>query len=63
VSAEDLERIFEPFWSSKPNGTGIGLAIVKRTVEAHGGRIAAARGMAGTGLRFRIELPLAAGRA
>jgi signal transduction histidine kinase len=60
VHPNDLERIFEPFWSSKPNGTGLGLAIVKRTIEAHGGRIAAAHARAGTGLRFEIELPLAA---
>lgn len=61
VAADDLERIFEPFWSSKPHGTGLGLAIVKRTVEAHGGRIAAARPASGDGLQFRIELPLAGG--
>jgi len=60
VPPSDLERIFEPFWSSKPNGTGLGLAIVKRTIEAHGGRIAATLAPVGTGLHFRIELPLAA---
>jgi signal transduction histidine kinase len=59
VHPSDLERIFEPFWSSKPSGTGLGLAIVKRTIEAHGGRIAASAAPVGTGLQFRIELPLA----
>jgi signal transduction histidine kinase len=55
VSADQIGRLFEPFFSLKPQGTGLGLAIVKRTVEAHGGTIHAA---SGPGMTFDIELPV-----
>jgi signal transduction histidine kinase len=38
-SERDLERIFEPFYSTKPKGTGMGMTIVKRAVDLHGGSL------------------------
>ncbi|MCD6582321.1 MAG: GHKL domain-containing protein, partial [Desulfuromusa sp.] len=39
ISASDLEKIFEPFYSTKKNGMGMGLAICRTIAEAHGGEI------------------------
>ena len=39
IAADDLERIFSPFFTTKPQGTGLGLAIVRKVVDAHDGRI------------------------
>lgn len=52
-----LDRIFEPFFSTKKRGTGLGLAIVKQIVEQHGGTIDV-ESSPGTGTRFKIDLPL-----
>ena len=52
----ELERIFERFVSTKPNGLGMGLAISRSIVEAHGGRIWATRNDA-RGLTLHVELP------
>jgi len=56
----ELERIFEHFVSSKPNGLGMGLAISRSIVEAHGGRIWATRNH-DRGLTLHLELPAAPG--
>jgi signal transduction histidine kinase len=48
--------LFEPFYSTKPSGTGLGLATARRLVEAHGGRIEALAVPTG-GTLFRITLP------
>jgi two-component system sensor kinase FixL len=51
-----LERVFEPFYTTKPRGMGIGLAISRAIVEAHGGRIWAVLNEA-SGTTFRFRLP------
>jgi len=56
VSDGDLERIFEPYFSTSGGGTGLGLPIARRIVEEHGGSIAAAA-RPGGGLAVRIVLP------
>jgi signal transduction histidine kinase len=51
-----VPRLFTPFATTKPTGTGLGLTMCKRVVEEHGGTIAAANQQAG-GARFTIVLP------
>jgi two-component system NtrC family sensor kinase len=56
MSAENLEKIFEPFYTTKDKGTGLGLAIVFNIVQRHNGKIEVESG-AGKGTIFRITLP------
>ncbi len=56
LAPEVRARLFEPFVTTKRNGTGIGLAIVRRIAEAHGGRVEAAP-REGGGMVFRLVLP------
>ena len=59
---DDVERIFEPHYTTKVKGTGLGLAIARQIVEEHGGRIAA-ESVPGRGTSVRIHLPAAPPRA
>jgi signal transduction histidine kinase len=56
LPAEIMDRIFQPYVSSKETGLGLGLAICRRIVEAHGGEITAENGLAG-GAVFIVRLP------
>jgi signal transduction histidine kinase len=60
IKREDSGRIFEPFFSTTAGGTGLGLSLVQKTVEAHGGVIRET-GTYGEGARFEILLPLKGG--
>ena len=57
IADEDRDRLFEPFYTTKEKGTGLGLANVYANVEAHQGRIYVETGRLG-GARFIIELPV-----
>jgi signal transduction histidine kinase len=57
IAAADLPRVFDPFFSSKASGMGLGLSIARSIVEAHGGTITAAN--CEPGAEFRVTLPLA----
>ena len=60
ISADPPERVWEPDYTTKPRGTGLGLALVAQAVHAHGGRVWA-RNRAEGGAEFGVALPLDAG--
>lgn len=60
VAPDDAERIFEPFVTTRPKGTGLGLPMARRAAEAHGGSLRLAvggLGPEGRGARFVMEIP------
>jgi len=64
VAPEQRASIFEPFVTTKPRGTGLGLAMAQRIAEAHGGTLAfvdgAGAGAGGAGACFRLVVPVRA---
>jgi len=56
IPPDVMDKIFQPFFTTKATGTGLGLAVVRRIVEGHGGTIDLGRSRPGT--EFRLRLPL-----
>lgn len=57
IAKENLEKIFDPLFTTKAKGTGLGLTVCKRVTEAHGGSIVA-KSTEGVGSRFTVVLPI-----
>jgi signal transduction histidine kinase len=57
IPPEQLERIFDPFYSTKPNGTGLGLFVSYGIIQSHHGSIGVASEI-NTGTTFTIRLPV-----
>ena len=60
MDEEALERVFEPYFSTKTTGTGLGLPIARRNIELNGGSIEV-RSAKGAGTTVTLRLPMADG--
>ncbi len=58
LDMEKMDLIFDAFYSTKSNGTGMGLAICRKIVESHGGRLWATPNSSGIGATFHVTLPI-----
>jgi len=56
IAPDEIGRVFDPYHTTKPKGSGLGLMIVQRIIEEHGGEIELAS-KPGTGTCFKIRLP------
>jgi two-component system sensor histidine kinase HydH len=61
INHDDLDGIFDPYFTTKPSGTGLGLAIVHKIIEAHLGQIKV-RSTPGKGTAFTISVPIQSGQ-
>ncbi|NJD39395.1 MAG: HAMP domain-containing protein [Geobacter sp.] len=61
IAEDDLEKIFQPYFTTKDLGIGLGLAITERIIKAHGGEITVASSP-GNGTVFTVRLPMEEGR-
>jgi two-component system, NtrC family, nitrogen regulation sensor histidine kinase NtrY len=57
INPRDIQKLFQPYYSTKGRGTGLGLAIVQRIILDHGGKIVVSNNPKG-GAKFSLELPL-----
>jgi signal transduction histidine kinase len=57
IEAADLAKIFEPFYTTKPDGTGLGLAVTRKIVEGHGGTLCI-ESTPGSGTTVTVKLPV-----
>jgi signal transduction histidine kinase len=57
ISAENADRLFNAFFTTKSSGMGMGLSICRSIIEAHGGRMSAVNNV-GPGAKFQFALPL-----
>jgi len=57
IPSDQLESIFNPFFTTKPHGVGLGLAIVSNSIDSHGGKISVTS-RPSEGSTFRIQLPM-----
>jgi signal transduction histidine kinase len=62
MAVEDIKNVFNPFFTTKPQGMGMGLTIARTIVEAHHGQISAKNQSSG-GALFTIRFPIARGRS
>jgi signal transduction histidine kinase len=58
IAPDMLERIFDPYFTTKPQGTGLGLPIALRIIQAHGGTLDVSS-VLGAGTTVEVRLPLA----
>ena len=58
IAPENLSQIFRPFFTTKGQGTGLGLSLARRMVESHGGSITVSSEV-GSGTQFEVRLPIA----
>jgi len=57
IKPENIGKVFDPFFSTKDSGTGLGLSLAHRIIENHGGAITV-KSAPGEGTTFRVTLPL-----
>jgi signal transduction histidine kinase len=62
IAAGNLQRIFEPFYTTKADGTGLGLAVTRKIIEGHGGKLDI-ESEPGQGTTVSVSLPMPAGGA
>lgn len=58
MTEDDMAKIFEPFYTTKPKGTGLGLCVTRKIIEEHEGSDISVESEKGKGTRFRISFPL-----